>query len=186
MGKPTSGTGAFRSRTPCICFGLVRNLRNSLNLSYDTIKSYLSYFAEAFVFFTIDHFSYSFKRQKTLPSKIYCIDNGLRNSVSFKFSKDGGKLAENLVFLELKRNRKTPYYWQGKNEVDFVVKERDNSLTAINVTYGDEINKREIAGLHEFKQKFKKAKCLLVITRDIEKREKGVRFVPLWKWLLHK
>ncbi len=68
----------------------------------------------SFLFFSADHFSYSFKEQKTLPSKIYCIDNGLRNAVSFKFSKDDGKLAENLVFVELKRRGMDAYYWKNK------------------------------------------------------------------------
>src|SRR3989344_9260351 len=117
----------------------LRNLRNSLNLSYDTIKDYLSYYIEAHLFFVVDHFSYSFKEQKTLPSKIYCIDNGLRNAVSFKFSKDEGKLAENIVFIELRRRKNTPYYWKNKGEVDFVIKERDQSLTAINISFTDEI-----------------------------------------------
>ena len=92
------------------------------------------------MFFVLNHFSYSLKEQKTLPSKIYCIDNGLRNAVSFKFSKDEGKLAENLVFIELERREKELYYWDDKCEVDFVIKNRDNSLTAINVSYSNEAN----------------------------------------------
>ena len=83
-------------------FYSLRNIRNALQLSYDTSKDYLSYYKEAFLFFILDHFSYSFKEQKTLASKIYCIDNGLRNAVSFAFSKDEGKLVENIVFLELR------------------------------------------------------------------------------------
>ncbi|MFH1592049.1 MAG: ATP-binding protein [Candidatus Woesearchaeota archaeon] len=163
----------------------LRNLRNSLNISYDTIKDYLSYYKEAFLFFTIDHFSYSFKEQKTLPSKIYCIDNGLRNAVSFKFSKDEGKLAENVVFIELKRRDNDVYYWKNKNEVDFVIKDKDQTLTAINVTYSDEIDEREAKGLKEFKEKFKsKVKELIILTKDTEKKEKNIKFIPLWKWLL--
>ena len=37
----------------------LRNVRNSLGVSYDLIKDYLSYFKEAFIFFTLEHFSYS-------------------------------------------------------------------------------------------------------------------------------
>jgi hypothetical protein len=162
----------------------LRNLRNSLKISYDTIKDYISYYIEAFLFFTTDHFSYSFKEQKTLASKIYCIDNGLRNAVSFKFSKDKGKLAENCVFIHLKRQDKYAYYWKNKNEADFVIKNADNSLEAINVSYTDEINERETNGLKEFKKKFKKTKKLTLITKDLEKKENGIKFVPLWKWLL--
>ena len=162
----------------------LRNIRNSLGVSYDTIKDYLSYYQEAFLFFILNHFSYSFKEQRTLPSKVYCIDNGLRNAVSFKFSKDEGKLAENLVFIELKRKEKDVYYWSGKNEVDFIIKNKDQSLTAINVSYANEIDEREIKGLSEFKKEFNKANELVVITRDLDKKEKNVRFIPLWKWLL--
>ncbi|MHA1866183.1 MAG: ATP-binding protein [Candidatus Heimdallarchaeaceae archaeon] len=162
----------------------LRNLRTSLGLSYSTIQDYLSYYIEAFLFFTLDHFSYSLKEQKTLPSKIYCIDNGLRNAVSFKFSKDEGKLAENLVFIELKRRQKDIYYWKKIHEVDFVVKNKDNSLTAINVSYTDEIEEREIKSLLEFKKEFKKAKELILLTKGTEKKEQGIKFIPLWKWLL--
>ena len=162
----------------------LRSLRNSLKLSYDSIKDYLSYYKEAFLFFTLDHFSYSFKEQKNLPSKIYCIDNGLRNAVSFKFSKDIGKLAENLVCIELIRREEYPYYWQNKGEVDFITKE-NNKLTAINVSYTDEINEREIKSLIEFKDKFKnKVKDLIIITKNLEKKESNINYIPLWKWLL--
>jgi len=167
--------------------GLVslRTIRNSMKISYDLIKDYLAYYKEAFLFFLVDHFSYSFKEQKTLPSKIYCIDNGLRNAVSFKFSKDEGRLAENLVFIDLKRRDKDVYYWKNNYEVDFVVKNKDQSLSAINVSYGDEIKEREIKGLLELKEEFKsKVKELILLTKKIEKKESGINFVPLWKWLL--
>lgn len=162
----------------------LRNVRNALKLSYDTIKDYLSYFKEAFLFFTIDHFSYSFKEQKTLASKIYCIDNGIRNAVSFIHSKDEGKLAENTVFIELKRRNKEPYYWKNKGEVDFIIKKKDQTITAINVTYTDEINEREIKSLIEFKEKFKKTNQLIILTKNTEKQEKEIHYIPLWKWLL--
>lgn len=162
----------------------LRSVRNVLKISYDTIKDYLSFYKEAFLFFTVDHFSYSFKEQKTLASKIYCIDNGLRNAVSFRFSKDEGKLVENVVFIELKRRNKNPYYWKNKGEVDFILKEKDQSLIAANVSYTDTIEEREIKSLLEFKKNYKKTKQLLVITKDIEKEENEIKFIPLWKWLL--
>ncbi len=159
----------------------LRNLRNSLKISYDTIKEYLSYLKDAYLFFTIDHFSYSFKEQKTLASKVYCIDNGIRSSVSFKFSKDIGKLAENCVFLELKRRNKKIYYWKGKNEIDFIVK--NDHLIAVNVSYDDNIPERETKGLLEFKKEYPESD-LIIITKDIEKEENEIKYIPLWKWLL--
>ncbi len=163
----------------------LRGLRKATGLAYGQITEYLSYYKEAYLFFEINHFSYSLKEQKTRPSKIYCIDNGMRNVVAFKFSEDTGKLAENIVFLELKRQNKEIYYWKGTNEIDFVIKNMNNSLDAINVTYTDEINTRETKGLEEFKQQNKKVNQL-IITKNTEKIENGVKYVPLWKWLLEK
>lgn len=165
----------------------LRNLRNTLKISYDTIKDYLSYYKEAFLFFTIDHFSYSMKEQKTLASKVYCIDNGLRNAVSFKFSKDLGKLAENFVFVELKRREKYAYYWKNHGEVDFVIKNKDQTLTAINVSYSNKIEERERQALIDFKKKFgKKVKELMLLTDDVEEKDGEIKLMPLWKWFLTK
>lgn len=162
----------------------LRTLRETTGLSYGQIKQYLGHYIEAFLFFEINHFAYSLKEQKTRPSKIYCIDNGLRNAIAFKFSEDMGKLAENLAFLELKRRKKETYYWKNRNEVDFIVKNPDNSLDAINVSYTEEINERETAGLEEFKEQNKRAKKLLVLTKNLEKTQGGIEYTPLWKWLL--
>lgn len=168
--------------------GLVslRNTRSSIGLSYDSIKDYLSYFIDAFLFFTLEHFSYSMKEQKSRASKVYCIDNGLRNAVSFKFSQDEGKLAESLVFVDLKRKENDVYYWKSTNgrEVDFIVKNKDNSLTAINVTYTDEIPERELKSLNEFKSLFKKTKELIILTKDTEKEKEGIKLIPIWKFLI--
>ena len=119
------------------------------------------------------------------PRKIYCIDNGLRNAASFKFSSDEGKLAENTTFIELKRQNQDVYYWKGRQEVDFVVKNRDNTLTGINVTYTDVIDEREAKALLEFKENFKeRVSELIMLTRNVEKSEDGITYTPIWKWLL--
>ncbi len=155
-------------------------ISKSIGLKVDTVKEYLSYLEEAFLIFQSKFFSYSLKESIFIlkPRKIYAIDNGLRNAVSFRFSKDYGKLAENLVFIELKRRGADVCYWKENGEIDFIVK--DKNLTAINVTYADEINEREISSLNEFK----KAKRRIIITKNLSKKEKGIEFVPLWKWLL--
>lgn len=161
-----------------------RELMRRLELTYSTLINYLGYLREAYLIYEINYFAFSLKKQEINNKKIFCIDNGLRNAVSFKFSEDKGKLAENLVFIELKRRENEVYYWQGKGEVDFVVKNKDNSLTAINVTYTDDINDRETEALIEFKKDFRKTKELILLTRDTEKKQQGIRFIPLWKYLL--
>ncbi|PIU20949.1 MAG: ATPase [Candidatus Diapherotrites archaeon CG08_land_8_20_14_0_20_34_12] len=149
-----------------------------------TIIQYLSNLEDVNFIYFVSLFDYSFKKQQANPKKVFCIDNGFRNAVAFVFSKDEGKLAENMAFIELKRSEKEIYYWKNKNEVDFVIKNRDNSLEVINVTYTNEVPEREIKGLLEFKEKFRKTKKLIILTKDLEKKEEGINFIPLWKWLL--
>jgi len=98
-------------------------------------------------------FSYSLKAQRANPKKIIALDNGLRNRIAFRFSKDFGKLAENLVGQLLLSQEKELYFWQDKKEVDFVIKEGKN-LSAINVSFGEKIERREINSLLIFKKKF--------------------------------
>ena len=163
----------------------IRKIRNFTGLSIDSIKDYISYLEDAFLIETLNYFSYSVKESIQMPKKSYTLDCGLRNIAGFKFSRDEGRLAENLVFVELKRRDKELYYWKNKGEIDFVIKNRDQTLTAINVCYSDEIEEREIKSLLEFKKEFKsKAKELVLLTKDIEKKEQGIRFIPLWKYLL--
>ncbi|HEC92363.1 MAG TPA: ATP-binding protein, partial [Candidatus Atribacteria bacterium] len=119
----------------------------------DTISEYCSYLEDINLVFFVPLFSYSLRSQQTNPKKTYCLDTGLRNSVCFSFSEDIGKLVENVVFIELKRSGKEVYYWKSreKSEVDFIIKNNDNSLSAINVTYSNKINEREIKSLRRFK-----------------------------------
>ena len=39
-------------------------------------------------------------------------------------------------------------------------------------------------GLKELKKKYDKTEELIIITKDLEKEENGIKFIPLWKWLL--
>lgn len=162
----------------------IRKIRNFTGLSIDSIRNYLSYLEDAYLIIVIDHFSYSLKEKSQLPKKGYALDCGLRNTVGFRFSSDLGRLAENCVCAELKKRSKEIYYWKNRGEVDFIVKEKDNSLLAINVSYSDEVDKRELQSLLEFKKSFKKTKELIVLTRDYETHKEGITFIPLWKWLL--
>jgi hypothetical protein len=162
-----------------------RTIRKDMPVGKDTLVEYLSYLEDINLVYLVPIFSYSLKKQQVNPRKVYCIDNGLRNAVSFMFSKDEGRLAENLVFLELKRRSKEPYYWKNKGEVDFVIKDRDSSLTAINVSYTDDIDERETKALLEFADEFSsKVKELILLTKDLEKTEGRIKIIPLWKWLI--
>lgn len=162
-----------------------RNLQEVLGIDFETVREYLYYAQKAKILFEVQYFSYSLKTQSRNNKKIYCIDNGLRNAVSFRFSEDEGRLAENLVFIELKKQGFEVYYWKKQGEVDFVVKHPDRSLSAINVSYTDALPAREEKALLEFADLHdsRVRECIL-LTKDTEKREGAIRYIPLWKWLL--
>src|SRR3989338_3083287 len=164
----------------------IRKIRNFTGLSIDSIKDYISYLEDAHIFLPLQHFSYSLIEKAKMPLKSYVIDCGLRNIVGFRFSSDSGRLAENCVRTELERRELDASYWKGKGEVDFVIKNKDNSLTAINVCFADALNEREIRSLKEFAAKFRKTTQLIVLTRDVEEKRGEVTIMPLWKWLLEK
>ena len=160
--------------------------------SLNTVKTYLEILEEVFLFFRINLFDYSIKRQIYNPSKIYIIDAALGNSISFKFSENIGHIYKNLVFLELKRRSKEIYYWKSKKgkEVDFLIKKGLNIEEAIQVSYNLNDKKtldREIESLLIAKDEFK-IEHLSIITEDeeMEKEIEGVKIkiIPLWKWLL--
>ncbi len=176
--------------------GSIRSYNKLQNLievkSINTVKTYLEILEEAFLFFRINLFDYSIKRQIYNPSKIYIIDTALRNSISFKFSENIGHIYKNLVFLELERRNKEIYYWKSKKgkEVDFLIKKGLNIEEAIQVSYNLNYKKtldREIESLLIAKDEFE-IEHLTIITEDeeTEKEIEGVKIkiIPLWKWLL--
>lgn len=162
-----------------------RQLVEVLGIEAATIREYIRYAGMARVLFEVRYFSYSLKVQARNNRKVYCIDTGLRNAVSFLFSADEGRCVENLVYLELRRRGYDPYYRKKNGEVDFVLKNPDNTLTAINVTYTDTPPEREMNALREFAGEFGgRTKDLVLITKDMVRTDGEIRCVPLWRWLL--
>ncbi|WP_300223009.1 ATP-binding protein [Methanoregula sp.] len=162
-----------------------RRLSETFGINIATLQDYIRFADMARILREIQIFSYSLQTQARANKKIYCIDNGLRNAVSFRFSEDEGKLAENLVFLELIKSDADLFYWKNNHEMDFVMKNPDTSLTAINVCYTDSIPGREADALQEFSELFAgKVRERIILTRDKEGEENRIVYTPLWKWLL--
>jgi len=169
-----------------------RNVRNALGFGLDTISDYIAYMAEAYLLYAVPIYSPSLKVQSANPKKIYCIDTGLRNAASFKFSEDIGRLAENAVFVELKRRAKEVFYWKSATgEVDFIVRTGLQIEEAIQVCWNldsERTRKRETRALYSAMEAFN-LDSGIVITEDMEDVEevngKQIFFVPIWKWFLY-
>lgn len=172
------------------------NIRG-IKISVPTLEKYFSIMKEAFLFFDLQIFSYRVKDQLQYPRKIYAIDSGFANFSGFKFSEDAGRLMENLVAVELLRQKTLNpiievYYWKDsqQREVDFVLKCGLKIEQLIQVTYAsgeEEIKIREKKALIKATEELK-CNDMLVITWDYEAEEefngKRIKFTPLWKWLL--
>jgi len=158
-----------------------------------TISNWVSYLENSFLLFKLERFDFKLKKQFLSPKKIYCIDPGIIHSIGFKFSENSGRLMENLVAIELQRKKQAlykleVYYWKNhqQNEVDFVLKEGKSVTQLIQVTYAnskEEIKERELNSLVKA-GKALRCKKLIVITWNYESSEKGITFIPLWKWLM--
>ncbi|MEM4258219.1 MAG: ATP-binding protein, partial [Candidatus Thermoplasmatota archaeon] len=163
-----------------------------------TIKNYIDYLSTAYLFFIIERFSFKLKHHMIAPKKIYCIDTGIINTVSFKVSENFGKLMENVVAVDLLRRKSywdpesELYYWKDhrQREVDFVIKKGPRVQQAIQVTSASdegEVADREYTALLS-SSKDLHCNNLLVITWDYEAKKtidgKQIYHIPLWKWLL--
>ena len=170
----------------------LNKLSNSLNLSANTLQEYISGLEAAYLVFYLKKFSYSFKEVSTSQSKIYCIDTGLANTIGFRLSEDFGRILENLVFLELKRQNKEIYYFGQKQECDFVIKEKTKITGAIQVCAGlinKDTIKRELDGLVEALDYFKLNHGMILTEDkfdDLTYKNKNIKIRPIWFWLLNK
>lgn len=149
-------------------------------ISQPTANKFLEYAKEVFLVQTADYFSYSFTKQKNNPHKIYAVDLGLYNAVSFRFSENMGKIFENLVYLEYRRKQEDIFYWENKNEVDFLVRKGIKIDKIINVCwdFNNENKQREIGGLLEAMDKFdQKEACIITMgyEEDIKIDKKTIK-----------
>lgn len=122
--------------------------------------------------------------------KIYAIDNGLLNALSYKFSDDLGKTVEQSVFLELKRREKEVFFYKEKVECDFIVKNGRDVTEAIQVCVSladEKTRKRELRGLLECCTAFGLKEGLLITIDGMEEFVMNgvtVKVIPLYRWLL--
>ena len=98
-------------------------------------------------------------------------------------------MLENIVFLGLRRKFKNIFYFQEKNECDFIIKEKEEIKEAIQVCFdfNEETKNREIEGILTAMKKFNlREGLILTFNQDDEFviEDKKIRIMPVWKWLV--
>ncbi|MBU0489516.1 MAG: ATP-binding protein [Bacteroidetes bacterium] len=156
----------------------------------NTVKEYISFAENSYLLFSVNKFDYSLKKQISNAKKIYFIDNGLANAVSFRFSENYGQQLENLVFLQLRREGKSVFYHRGKHECDFIIQDKGKINLAVQVSQSLDSNStrdREMRGLLEAMDTYNLNESL-ILTHDEEDTikigDKTINVIPVWNWLL--
>lgn len=175
----------------------LRNLSKAIEIkNINTVKNYLQYLENSFLFLRVPLFSFSYKRQIYNPDKMYLTDIAFFHNIAFKTSENIGSIYENIVLLDLIRNKDNEvYYYKTKKdfEIDFAVKKKNKIDSLIQVCYLlDDLKTKEreeralIAAMKELN-----VKKGIVINESLEEEKiipesggKKIIYVPLWKWLI--
>jgi predicted AAA+ superfamily ATPase len=157
------------------------SISKATGINDNTVKEYIRVFIDSYLCSEVLQYSYSLKTQIKQKKKAYCIDNGFLAQTSFRFSKDYGKLFENLVFSELKKaGAKIYFYNDTKNECDFICKLNDKTV-AIQVCY--ELNaqnrQREFKGLEKLKYNVDEK---IILTYDQNEEHQDIKVVSFWDY----
>jgi len=124
------------------------------------------------------------------PKKTYLLDTGF-SLLSTEFSENKGKLLENAVAIEMFRRRAECFYYKGRRECDFIIREGAKPKAAIQVCWEltTKNESRELQGLREAMKAFS-IEAGFILTNDEEKElvfdDAKIRIIPVWKWLLGK
>ncbi len=164
-------------------------LKNTYGVgSANSISDYVQWFEDSYLIFSVPQFSWSAKSSSVNPKKVYAIDTGFAKANSLSFSNDDGRLLENAVFLALRRSTPEIFYFKQQGECDFVVRDKNQIVRAIQVCYSVDANNqaREVGGLREAMDFFNLDRGELV-TLDQEdtlvNEGKQIDLVPAWKWV---
>jgi len=157
------------------------SLGKAVGIHDKSASEFVQYLQQAYLLFELKLLSWSIKEQQNNRKKPYVIDNGFIN-LAFAFSSNSGRLFENLVFSELCKAGKDIYFYNKGFECDFIVKNADHTLDAIQVCHEltDRNVKREIGGLKKIDAQYPTV-SKTIITYNQEKTIDGIDIIPFWK-----
>ncbi|MFA6335929.1 MAG: ATP-binding protein [Bacteroidales bacterium] len=149
--------------------------------SYDAVSTYIGYIEDTFLIHRCDRFDIKGKDILSGNVKYYVNDLAYKNFLYSGFGYGSGYLAENLVYLELKRAGFDVYVGIMRNkEVDFVAKKADRTiyLQSSYMLIDDATVKREYAPLKAIDDNYEK---VVVSLDDITMpANEGIRHIQAW------
>jgi len=176
---------SFATRLSLTAF--YRQYKDLFPFSKDLLFQYFHHFEESMLIFAVRKFSESSYKRSRNPVKIYPADTGLCRRVA---SEDAGRILENIVFIELARRGGEVFYFEEKQECDFVVKEEEGQKLGLEQMLGEltEANRaRETAGLTAACRRLEVTEgTILTDDQEWEEDAEGIKINvrPVWRWLL--
>jgi predicted AAA+ superfamily ATPase len=169
----------------------INSLAKSLNVNYETAKSYVFYLKNSFVIDLVYNYSKSIVKQLRKNKKAHIAHPSISIAL-MGYSKDvlnieeiASRYAETIVFQHAKLLSERVFFWRTpqKQEVDVII-ELD-TLLPIEVKFKTAVS--DIKGIINFMEKYK-LKNGIIVTRDVfEKRKingKNILLIPIWLFLL--
>lgn len=170
-------------------------LSRQLGAAVNTVKKYISILQGTFVLGRLNCYQKNLKRRIIKSPKLFLFDNGLyslsSNIYSLKQLENTGmvgRLFENLVINEIFKHidaqdsRIEAYYWRTSSgiEVDLVL-ENGGELSAVEIKYKKDVDKKDIAHLKKFAADYPGAiKHLFLIYNGTYQLVNDVICLPLW------
>ncbi len=161
--------------------------------SVSTVKKFMSYLHEPYLFYYLPRYNNKLKLMKKAPQKAYVVDNGFVTSCGFNVGANNGRLLENQVMIELLRQGYEAglslFYYRSRNdkETDFVVRNGARVERLIQVCYdisSEKTLKREVDSIIECAGELKCNDMTIVTSKDeriIEKKGVTVKVIPISK-----
>jgi len=106
-------------------------------VSKDTIYNYLDYLEDAYLIATVPILTESLRQSQITPKKIYAVDNGLVQANVFSQTDNLGRLFENQVYLDLRRQNEKIFYYRTRSgyEIDFITESKNGKREIIQVVW---------------------------------------------------
>ena len=149
------------------------HIANDLWIDARTVQTYFWFLSESFLLHKVYNFSRNLLTSEKKQKKIYL------GSSSFFTGKGEvtGELFENYV-SQIYSPRF--FYRHKQREVDFIVENKDRSLTAVEVKYKTSISRKELRYLDFFAENFW-AEHKLCISKNIQEMREDIEITPFWE-----
>lgn len=107
------------------------------SIGKDTLYEYADHIEDAYLAFSISLFDKSIRKIQTNPRKLYAIDPGMARALTLDYETDLGRLFENVVYLDLRRQGLIVNYYLTleRYEVDFLAQDRQGHKKLFQVVW---------------------------------------------------